>query len=48
MREKKNNKLVLYKTTVTMYIYMVTVAISETNSIMEELMRVDFEQKCVK
>ena len=47
-KKLKNNKLLFCTVTVTVYIYTVTVAILKMNSIIEELMWVDFEQKCVK
>ena len=43
---EKNNKLLLYKATVTVYIYIVS--IWKINGIIEESMWMDFEYKYVK
>ena len=45
---EKNNILLSYKVAVIICIYMVTVAILKMNNTIEELMWVNFEQKCVK
>ena len=45
---EKNNILLSYKVAIIICIYMVTVAILKMNNTIEQLMWVNFEQKCVK
>ena len=48
VREKREKKKIIYKTIVTMHICTITVAILHINSVLDGLMWVVFEQKCVK